>query len=127
MRWQFWLIFLPIAVVVIALSVVNREPVPFSIGLGGSWQVPLFLLLLAAGLLGILCGGIGAWFAAGGSRRRARQARAEAVQARQELDALRLRTEAARAELERPADLPPQSGEAAAATPAALPGRSAAG
>ena len=56
MRWQFWLIFVPVAVVVIALSVVNRDPVTFSIGLGSAWQVPLFLLLLAAALLGILFG-----------------------------------------------------------------------
>ena len=100
MRWQFWLIFVPVAVVVIALSVVNRDPVTFSIGLGSAWQVPLFLLLLAAALLGILFGGVGAWMAGGGSRRRARQARADAAQARDEQDALRRKVAALESELD---------------------------
>lgn len=125
MRWQFWLIFLPIAVVVVALSVANREPVPFGIGFGLAWQVPLFLLLLAAGFLGILCGGFGAWLAAGRSRRRARAARAEAAAARTELEGLRREVEALRADPSRPpAATPPAlaAGAGAAAAPGAPPG-----
>ncbi|MEQ8347041.1 MAG: lipopolysaccharide assembly protein LapA domain-containing protein [Sneathiellaceae bacterium] len=101
MRWQFWLIFLPLAVVVIALSVVNRDPVTFSIGFGSAWQVPLFLLLLAGALLGILFGGIGAWLAGGNGRRRGRHARAEAATTRDELENLRRKNAALAAELER--------------------------
>ena len=100
MRWQFWLIFLPIAVIVVAISVVNRDTVTFNLGFGNAWQVPLFILLLAAGLLGILFGGVGAWMAGGGSRRRARHARAEAAQARDELAGLRRKTAALETELE---------------------------
>ena len=100
MRWQFWLIFLPLAVVVIALSVVNRDPVTFSIGFGSAWQVPLFLLLLGAALLGILFGGIGAWLAGGNGRRRGRLARTEAAQARDQLAAERRKTAALQAELD---------------------------
>lgn len=100
MRWQFWLIFVPVAVIVIALSVVNRDPVAFSLGFGSAWQVPLFLLLLAAALLGILFGGIGAWFAGAGGRRRARLARADATQARDALEAEQRKTTRLEAELE---------------------------
>jgi len=100
MHWQFWLIFLPVAVVVVALAVVNRDPVPFGIGFGADWQVPLFLLLLAAGLLGILVGGTGAWLAGGRSRRRARRARAEAAKAQDELAVERRKAAALQVELD---------------------------
>lgn len=115
MRWQFWLIFLPLAVVVIALSVVNRDPVTFSIGFGSAWQVPLFLLLLGAALLGILFGGIGAWLAGGNGRRRGRHARAEAAQARDQLAAERRKTAALQAELDEVRAAAPDGG-----TPPAL-------
>lgn len=125
MHWQFWLIFLPVAVVIVALSVVNRDPVPFGIGFGAVWQVPLFLLLLASGLLGILIGGSGAWLAGGRSRRRARRAKAEAAKAQDELAAQQRKAAALQVELDalRGDQIGASAGAQEGPPPAALPAR----
>jgi Tfp pilus assembly protein FimT len=56
---------------------------------------PLFILLLAAVLAGVIVGGIAAWLRQGKWRQAAKRAQAEARAARAEADGLRERLEAA--------------------------------
>lgn len=79
------LIALPLAVLIIAFSVANREPVrvsfdPFGSGDAAlSVSIPLFLLVLGCLLVGVLVGGSAAWLSQGKWRRRARLSREEAA------------------------------------------------
>jgi len=90
-------IFVPLAIVVAVLAAVNRHPVrivldPFAPEQPAlDVQVPLFLLLLGAVLLGVLAGGIATWFGQQRYRGQARRARAEASRLQRELDELRRR------------------------------------
>jgi len=80
---------LPFALVVIVLSVANRQtvsfhfsPLPFDI------EVPLYLLSLAMLSLGALLGGAAAWLGGGKWRRLARNERRRAARREKELLAL---------------------------------------
>lgn len=90
-----WLIGLPAAIVVVALAVANRQMVAFSIDPFSTsdpvfaTEVPLFVLLLAAVFVGIVCGGIASWLSQGKWRRAAREARAEGTRLKQEREALK--------------------------------------
>jgi hypothetical protein len=90
-----WLTWVPVAVVVVALSIANRAPVRFSLdpfSREDPWyavDVPLFALLLGSLFVGLLFGGAGAWFNQGKWRKATRRARAEAVGFRQEAQRLR--------------------------------------
>lgn len=78
-----FLIFVPIAIVVLLLAMANRAPTvfsfdPFSAGEPMFFlKAPLFVYLFAALILGVLLGGFGAWLAQGRHRRAARQLRIE--------------------------------------------------
>jgi len=68
-----WIILFPLAVLLIVFSVTNREAVsvdlwPFPVLI----DVPLFAIVFAALLAGVLWGGISAWLNGGKSRRIAR-------------------------------------------------------
>lgn len=62
-----WIVLPPVVILVMAIAIANRKPVTFSldpfdptspaIGL----EMPLFLIILASVLIGILFGGLGAW------------------------------------------------------------------
>lgn len=74
---------MPLALVIIVFSLVNRGPVavdfwPFPAVI----EIPLFALVLVILAVGVLWGGVGAWLAAGQSRIRARHAsrRADAAE-----------------------------------------------
>ena len=72
-----WLVLGPVAVIVIVFSVANRHTVTFSLApLPFEIDAPLYLLLLAALLIGVILGGtasaLSAWARA---RRRAAQSR----------------------------------------------------
>ena len=90
-----WLLLVPVAALVIMLAVVNRTPVtvvvdpfpPPSDGL--TFSAPLFLVILASVIVGVVIGGFGAWLRQGRHRRTARQAQAEAQRQRVEADRLR--------------------------------------
>lgn len=90
-----WIIGLPAAVVIVALSVANRQPVRFSIdpfSQGNpvfATEIPLFILLLAAIFLGLVFGGMASWLAQGKWRRAARSARAEGIKLKQEHETLK--------------------------------------
>jgi uncharacterized protein HemY len=77
------LVLVPLAVVVIVLSVANRHLVRLSIDpFGGetsslSVAAPLFVILFAALAIGIIVGGIATWLRQGHWRKLARRERAE--------------------------------------------------
>jgi uncharacterized integral membrane protein len=96
MRRLFFLVILvPLAIVIVILSVANRGAVTFSLDpFGGnalSFAAPLFVFLFAALLLGILVGGVAAWLRQGRWRHAARIERAEAARLSRELERLRVR------------------------------------
>lgn len=92
------LILVPLAIVVVALAVANRQSVlvsfdPFDQANPAFAQpVPLYLLVLALVIVGVVVGGIAAWLRQGKWRRAARLAQGEARALRAELDRLKRRT-----------------------------------
>jgi uncharacterized integral membrane protein len=70
----YWLIALPIGLILIVFSVSNRggvvvsfSPLPFEM------SIPLFLLVFAVFVVGVLVGGLLGWMGGHGARRRARE------------------------------------------------------
>lgn len=82
-RLLTWLVAVPFGVVVVALSVTNRKPVTVALDPfrpddpAFSYDVPLFLLVLGALILGIVLGGVAVWLRQGIHRRAARLGRRE--------------------------------------------------
>ncbi len=81
------LILLPLAVIGIALAVANRHAVtvsfdPFSATAAGAIEAPLFVILIAAIIVGVLLGGFFTWLSQGKHRRALRESRAEAARLR---------------------------------------------
>jgi len=78
------LILLPLAIVLIFLSVANRQDVRFSLDPMNaaepalSLTLPFFVYMFAALLVGMVIGGLVTWFAQGKHRRELREKRAEA-------------------------------------------------
>jgi len=76
-------VVVPIAILVIALSVANRAPVRLSLDPFNpidpvvAFEIPLFWLLFAAVALGAILGGTATWIGQGRWRRSARRLRAE--------------------------------------------------
>ncbi|WP_019903476.1 lipopolysaccharide assembly protein LapA domain-containing protein [Methylobacterium sp. 77] len=74
-RFLKGLVLLPVAIVVVALAVANREVVrlsfdPFSPDTPAfSLPLPLYVLIFACIAIGILCGGIGSWLGQSSTRR----------------------------------------------------------
>ena len=90
------LIILPIAAVIVAFAMANRQSVtisfdPFTAPEASSSVItaPLFLLLFLVLLVGTFLGGVAHWLSQGASRRRARIARDEAERWRSEARRLR--------------------------------------
>lgn len=87
-------IVVPLGVVLVALAVVNREPVQLTLDpFGGldpsiSIEAPLFLLLLGVFALGLIVGGIATWFTQGKWRRMAREESRQARDWRRQADRL---------------------------------------
>ena len=91
------LIVVPLAVVIIAFAVANRQSVtvsfdPFSAAAPAyATTLPLFALIFALLILGVLIGGIAAWIGQTKWRRTARKLDGEVRGLHQELDAIRRR------------------------------------
>ncbi|MCU4179417.1 LapA family protein [Bosea sp. BH3] len=89
------LVLIPIALVIVLFAVANRAPVrvsldPFSRDLPMlSYELPLFLVVLAAIFVGVLIGGLASWIAQGKHRKAARRGRREVEALRSETQALR--------------------------------------
>ncbi len=92
------LIVIPLAAVIIAFAVANRQIVtvsfdPFSsVDPAYAATLPLFAVILLVLILGVLVGGVAAWLRQSKWRRAARNAEAEVRVLHQELAAVRART-----------------------------------
>ncbi len=75
-----WIVWIPAAILLVAFSIANRAAVtvsldPFSTDAPAfSFALPLFILLFAVLLAGILVGGMATWLRQGRWRRAAREA-----------------------------------------------------
>ena len=103
-RFLFLFVLVPLAVVLVALSVANRHAVtvsldPVTAAPALSFTAPLFVFLFVALALGIVIGGVATWVRQGRWRRQARLEHAEARRAREEAERLRERTAALAAAL----------------------------
>jgi len=91
------LIVVPLAIVIVAFAVANRQSVtvsfdPFSSASPAyAATVPLFVLIFALLILGVLVGGVAAWIRQGRWRRTARRLDGEVRALHQDMDAVRRR------------------------------------
>ena len=89
------LVILPLAILFVVFAVANRHVVTLSFDPFDSsdpelgLKLPLFVVILAAAIFGVIAGGIAAWFGQGRWRRSSRRFEAEARHARAELADLR--------------------------------------
>ncbi len=86
MRYVYWLFLLILAAPAVVFALSNQEtvivqiwPLPFEI------PIVTYLLVFIPFLIGFLIGGVVAWFGAGASRRRARDARQKADEAERKM------------------------------------------
>jgi uncharacterized integral membrane protein len=98
-RFLTYILLIPFAIVIVALSVANRAPVTFSLDPIGSvapgWSAtgPLYVFLFVAVIVGIVVGGIAAWLRQGRWRHAARAERAANERLRSEIGRLRQQVE----------------------------------
>jgi uncharacterized integral membrane protein len=91
------IIVVPIAAIIVAFAVANRQTVtvsfdPFSsVSPAYAATLPLFVLLFVVLILGVLVGGCAAWLRQGKWRRAARRLDGEVRALHQEMDAVRRR------------------------------------
>lgn len=99
MRFVKLVIFVPIAIVLIVLSVANRHPVTVALNPFRpednviALTLPLFVLLFLVLMIGVVLGSMVTWFAQGRHRKRARDEAHEARKWREEADRQRNRIE----------------------------------
>lgn len=90
----FWLILVPLAIIILMFAVANRQIVtvsfdPFSeTAPAASVSVPLFVLIFVLVILGVVIGGVAAWLRQSGYRRVARQRDADVTALRREIETL---------------------------------------
>lgn len=86
----FVLFLIPLAIVLIALTVANRGAVPLSLDVFNpanpalTFHAPLFVWIFCALAIGVVVGGIGSWFAQGKHRKKERLYKKEADKLRYE-------------------------------------------
>lgn len=110
-RALLWLfVVLPVGIVLVALAVANKQPValildPFSPDSPAlAFEAPLFLVVMAALIAGLIVGGVAAWLGQGRWRKTARRRSEEAERLRREADRLNRQLDAAtQARLPQPA------------------------
>jgi uncharacterized integral membrane protein len=101
------LIVIPLALIFVVFAVANRHFVtvsfdPFnSANPSVSVSLPLFVLIIAVGILGVIAGGCATWFGQRRWRRAARQHEADAKAARAQLAELRANAAGLRGEPQR--------------------------
>jgi uncharacterized integral membrane protein len=102
-----WLVLIPLGLIFVVFAVANRHLVtvsfdPFnSINPSLALTMPLFVVIIAVAILGVVAGGSATWFKQGRWRRAARHHEAEARQFRMQLDGLRASTMASRTDPQR--------------------------
>jgi uncharacterized integral membrane protein len=92
-----WFVLVPLCVVLIIFALANRHSVavnlnPFTVEpqpAGQAVGVPLFLVIFAVLLVGVLLGGVATWFAQSPHRRDERHFKRETERLHRELDAVR--------------------------------------
>jgi len=90
-----WLILTPIAALIVAFAIVNRQVVPvvldpFATDMASQRvETPLFFVMFACAMLGVVAGGVATWFTQGRHRRALRDARADVEHLRAEADRMR--------------------------------------
>ncbi len=88
-RFVLIAIIVPLAIILVALAVANRSPVPFTLDPFNpgnpalTLQLPLFVLLFGAVAIGMIVGSLATWFKQGRYRKMARQRAQEAENLRQ--------------------------------------------
>jgi uncharacterized integral membrane protein len=88
-RFLLIVVFVPLAVILIALAVANRDPVAFTLDPFNSGnpaltlRLPLFIFLFLAVAIGMIVGSMATWIRQGRYRKLARQRGAEAENLRQ--------------------------------------------
>jgi len=88
-RFALVLVFVPLAIVLIALAVANRAPVAFTVDPFNpgnpalTYTLPFFVFLFAALALGMVIGSLATWFRQGRYRKLARQRALEAESLKQ--------------------------------------------
>jgi uncharacterized integral membrane protein len=86
-----WLILVPVAVILLVFAVANHHLVTVSLDPFDSAdsvlaaRLPLFVVILLASVVGVVCGGVATWFGQGRWRRAARKAQSEIRDLRNEL------------------------------------------
>jgi len=91
------LILLPVAILVVLLAVANRAPVTLSLDPFSqdapefAMQLPLFAVIFAALMVGVVIGGTASWLAQGKNRKSRRELRRETRQLRYETERLKSR------------------------------------
>ncbi len=95
----FWLVLVPLAIIILMFAVANREIVtvsfdPFNAAApAASVSIPLFVLIFVLVILGVIIGGVAAWLRQSGYRRAARQRDADVTALRREIETLNSRLE----------------------------------
>lgn len=90
-----WVVLVPLCAALIVFALANRQSVvvnfnPFaSADTGTTLGVPMFLVLFAVLLVGVVLGGIATWFAQGAHRREERHFRRETERLHRELEVAR--------------------------------------
>ncbi len=118
-----WILTLPLIAVAAIFAIANRQPItldlwPFEV----SPRLPLFVILLACLVFGLVVGGLASWLSAAPSRRRARQARRRVAELEREAAHLRQERDRAAHAVVPPADSG-QPGQAGAPVAQANGGR----
>lgn len=94
LRYLSWIVTIPLGIIVISFAVSNREPVAL-----GLWplpfevEMPLFLPVLGALVVGFVTGGAIAWWSGGRTRRLARRQSSRLKSLTSEVETLRSRDE----------------------------------
>ena len=106
-------ILVPLAIVIIAFAVANRQAVtvsfdPFSATAPAyAASLPLFVLIFIVLIVGVIVGGIAAWLRQGSWRQAARKLDADVRELHDELEAIRVRFGTAPAPPPQPVAAPP--------------------
>lgn len=93
----FWLVLVPLAIVIVMFAIANREKVtvsfdPFApMEPAASVSMPLFVLIFVLVILGVILGGIATWLRQAPHRRAARSHHTDVAALRREIDGLNTR------------------------------------
>jgi uncharacterized integral membrane protein len=108
-----WIVIVPLAAVIIAFAVANRQMVtvsfdPFSSASPAyAATLPLFVFIFVVLILGVLVGGIAAWIRQGKWRRAARRLDGEARALHDEIERIRRRFSTTEQPVPKPEPAPP--------------------